>query len=101
MNQIDVDYKMILGDMNMVCHMSEVYQILKENNNYITLPRSSKFDVTDNSWHGYGLKEQVNVDFAFIEKEKTKCYDYHIIKQSNMMDEGSDHRPIIITVIEE
>jgi len=101
MNGIDADYKMVLGDMNMVCHMSEVYQILKENNNYMTLSRSSEFNVTDNSWHGYGLKEQVNVDFAFIEKEKIECYDYHIIKQSNMMDEGSDHRPIIITVIEE
>lgn len=100
MNDIDADYKLLMGDMNMVCHMSEVYQILKENNNYMTLSRGSQFDVTDNSWHGYGLQEQVNVDFAFIEKEKRECYDYHIIKQQNMTDEGSDHRPIIISVIE-
>ena len=56
------------------------------------------FDIYDNSWHGYGVQEQVNVDFAFIEKEKSQYYDYRIIKQSNMMDEGSDHRPIIITI---
>lgn len=100
MDTIDADYKVIIGDMNMVCHMSEVYNILKQNNNYITISRSKNFNISDNSWHGYGTKEQVNVDFAFVEKNMEEKYDYEIIKQDNMMDEGSDHRPIILTIKE-
>lgn len=100
MDSIISDYKTILGDMNMVSHMSEVYQILKQKNNYITLSRNKDFDILDNSWHGYGKQEQVNVDFAFIEKDKEEKFDYEIIKQSNMMNEGSDHRPIIIIIQE-
>ena len=99
MDSIDADYKIIVGDMNMISHMSEVYNILKQNNNYITLSRNSKFNVFDNSWHGYGTKEQVNVDFAFIEKNKEKYYDYKIIKQDDMIKEGSDHRPVIIEIL--
>lgn len=99
MDTIDADYKLIIGDMNMVSHMSEVYNILKQNPNYITLSRNKNFNITDNSWQGYGTKEQVNVDFAFIEKDKKDCYDYIIIKQADMMKEGSDHRPIIIEII--
>ncbi len=98
MDEIDADYKLIVGDMNMVSHMSEVYNILKKNNNYITISRNSKFNINDNSWHGYGTKEQVNVDFAFVEKQKKANYEYNIIKQDDMMKEGSDHRPVIITV---
>ena len=98
MDTINCDYKFIVGDMNMVCHMSEVYNILKQNNNYVTISRSREFNVLDNSWQGYGTKEQVNVDFAFIEKNKINDYEYQIVKQSDMKDEGSDHRPIIITI---
>ena len=98
MVSIICDYKLIIGDMNLVCHMSEVYNILKQNNNYITISRNSKFNILDNSWHGYGTKEQVNVDFAFVEKNKIKNYEYQIIKQEDMNSEGSDHRPIIITI---
>jgi len=98
MDTITCDYKFIVGDMNMVCHMSEVYNILKQNNNYITISRNKKFNILDNSWHGYGTKEQVNVDFAFIEKNKIDNYEYQIIKQVDMKDEGSDHRPILITI---
>lgn len=98
MDSIDAKYKMVVGDMNMVCHMSEVYNILKQNSNYITLSRNKNFNISDNSWHGYGTKEQVNVDFAFIEKTKKENFEYEIIKQENMMDEGSDHRPVIITI---
>ena len=100
MDSINSDYKLIIGDMNMVCHMSEVYNILKQNNNYVTISRNSKFDILDNSWQGYGTKEQVNVDFAFVEKSKVNVYEYQIIKQKNMKDEGADHRPVIITVDE-
>lgn len=98
LDSINADYKLIVGDMNMVSHMSEVYNILKENDNYQVLSRSRNFDITDNSWHGYGTKEQVNIDFAFIEKDKESRYNYKIIKQKNMIDEGSDHRPIIIEI---
>lgn len=98
MDDIDADYKIVLGDMNMVSHMSEVYNILKQNSNYTTLSRSKNFNVNDNSWHGYGREEQVNVDFAFVEKNMIKSYDYKIIKQENMMLEGSDHRPIVISI---
>ena len=99
MDGIDVDYKMLVGDMNMVSHMSEVYKILSQNDNYVTLSRSKKFDISDNSYHGYGTQEQINVDFAFIYKYNSNKYEYQIIKQKNMFDEGSDHRPIIITII--
>lgn len=98
MDSINADFKLIVGDMNMVCHMSEVYNILLQKNNYTTLSRSNNFDISDNSWHGYGTKEQVNVDFAFIEKNKKEHYDYNIIKQNSMMEEGSDHRPIMINI---
>ena len=98
MDTKEADYKLIVGDMNMVSHMSEVYNILKENNNYTTLSRNRNFDVSDYSWHGYHTTEPVNVDFAFIEKEKINNYDYKIIKQNDIMKEGSDHRPIIIKI---
>ncbi|MCI8575413.1 MAG: hypothetical protein HFI09_02985 [Bacilli bacterium] len=98
MDTIDTDFKVIVGDMNMVSHMSEVYTILKNSENYTTLSRSKTFDILDNSWHGYGTKEQVNVDFAFIKENMTNHFDYRIIKQDNMIEEGSDHRPIIITI---
>lgn len=98
MDNIKADYKMIVGDMNMVSHMSEVYNILKVKSNYTTVSRSDKFDISDNSWQGYGTKEQVNVDFAFVEKDKKYKYEYKIIKQNSMMEEGSDHRPIIIKI---
>lgn len=98
MDSIDAKYKIVLGDMNMISHMSEVHNILKQNSNYTTLSRSKDFHISDNSWHGYGTKEQVNVDFAFVEKNRIGFYDYKIIKQDNMMLEGSDHRPIIISI---
>lgn len=82
----------------MVSHMSEVYNILKQNDNYITISRNEKFNILDNSWHGYGTKEQVNVDFAFVEKSMRERYYYEIIKQDNMLNEGSDHRPVILTI---
>lgn len=98
MDKINADYKFVVGDMNMISHMSEAYNILKQNDNYTTLSRGSNFDITDNSWQGYGTQEQVNVDFAFIEKSKEHNYDYYIIKQDNMFDEGSDHRPVVIVI---
>lgn len=98
MDAIDADYKIVVGDMNMVSHMSEVYNILKQNTNYTTISRSKNFNISDNSWHGYGTQEQVNVDFAFVEKVMKEKYDYRIIKQDDMLNEGSDHRPIILTI---
>jgi len=101
MDTIDADYKIVLGDMNMVSHMSESYNILKQNDNYETLSRNKNFHADDNSWHGYGTQEQVNVDFAFVEKNMIGVYDYKIIKQDNMMQEGSDHRPIVVSIFSE
>lgn len=98
MDNINAEYKVVLGDMNMISHMSEVYSILKQNSNYTTLSRSKDFHISDNSWHGYGIQEQVNVDFAFVEKNMINFYEYKIIKQDNMRFEGSDHRPIIISI---
>ena len=98
MDSIKCDYKLVIGDMNMVSHMSEVYNILKQKDNYTTISRSKNFSILDNSWHGYGTMEQVNVDFSFIEKDMKEKYDYEIIKQDDMMHEGSDHRPIILTI---
>ena len=84
----------------MVSHVSEVYNILKHKDNYTTISRSKNFNISDNFWHGYGKMEQVNVDFAFVEKNMMEKYDYQIIKQDNMMYEGSDHRPVILTIDE-
>lgn len=39
--------------------------------------------MSDNSWHGYGTKEQVNVDFAFVDKNIVSFYEYKIVKQVN------------------
>ena len=101
MDKIQADYKVLVGDMNMVSHMSEVYNILKQNNNFCTLSRSKDFDISDNSWHGYNTEGQVNVDFAFVEKTKLDNYSYQMIKQADVLLEGSDHRPIIIEVCEQ
>lgn len=96
MDCMSAEYKLLVGDMNMVSHMSEVYSILKQKQNYTTLSRNKQFDVSDNSWHGYGTKEQVNVDFAFLETNISDQVEYKIIKQNNIFDEGSDHRPILL-----
>ena len=81
--------------MPMVSHMSEANEILQQNTNYNIL---SKNIIIENSYHGYGINEPVNVDFAFVEKNKMDNYEYEIIKQDEMMQEGSDHRPVIVTI---
>ena len=98
MDTIDADYKLIIGDMNMVSHMSEAREILRQKTNYIIISKNKKKKLTENSYHGYGINESVNVDFAFVEKSKEEKYDYEIIKQDDILNEGSDHRPIILTI---
>lgn len=49
MDTINCDYKLVVGDMNMISHMSEVYNILKQNNNYTTISRNRNFNISDNS----------------------------------------------------
>lgn len=98
MDTVNANYKMVIGDMNMIAHMSEVYNILIQNSNYVTVSRNKNFNISDNSWQGYGTQEQVNVDFAFVKKDNKDSYEYEIIKQEDMMQEGSDHRPVIITI---
>lgn len=44
------------------------------------------------------ISNTFNVDFDFVEKSKNNFYDYTIIKQKDMMKEGSDHRLIIIRI---
>ena len=95
LDSIDSDYKLIIGDMNMVPHMSEANEILHQKPNYTTI---SKNNIVENSYHGYGVNESVNVDFAFVEKYKKNLYEYKILKQENIMDEGSDNRPVILTI---
>ncbi len=70
--------------------MSEANEILQQKNNYIII---SKNAIIENSYHGYAVNEPVNVDFAFVEKSKINNYEYEIIKQEDIMQEGSDHRP--------
>lgn len=91
----------LVGDMNMISHMAEVHRILEKANSYIVFSRSSDFDVSDQSYHGYNQQEQVHVDYAFIPNEIVFLCNYKLIKQKNIEDEGSDHRPFILTIEEE
>lgn len=100
MDTIDANYKLIIGDMNMVSHMNEAREILRQKNNYVIISKNKERKLIENSYHGYGLNESVNVDFAFVEKSMEEKYDYKIIKQDDMLNEGSDHRPIILTIKE-
>ena len=95
LDKAEADYKLIVGDMNMVSHMSEAKEILRQKENYTII---SKNKVVENSYHGYGINEPVNVDFAIVEKSKISNYQYEIVKQMNVQEEGSDHRPVIITI---
>ena len=98
MDTIDADYKLIIGDMNMVSHMNEAREILQQKTNYTIISKNKERKVVENSYPGYGLNESVNVDFAFVERSMEEKYDYKIIKQDDMLNEGSDHRPIILTI---
>ncbi len=98
MDNSNADYKLVIGDMNMVSHMNEARTILKQKENYSIISKNKKDNIVDNSYHGYGINESVNVDFAFVEKLKENDYEYQIIKQKDIFKEGSDHRPIILTV---
>ena len=73
-------------------------EIIKQKPNYLILDKNNNSKIRENSYHGYGLNGYVHVDFAFIEKEKKEYFDYEIIKQETLNLEGSDHRPIILTI---
>ena len=98
MDTINANYKLIIGDMNMVSHMNEAREILRQKLNYTIISKNKERKLVENSYHGYGLNESVNVDFAFVEKSMEEKYDYEIIKQDDVLNEGSDHRPIILTI---
>lgn len=95
MDKIKADYKIILGDMNMTPIGEEAKEIIRQNNNYDII---FKDDIIQNSYHGYGINKAVNVDFAFVEKNISKNCSYKIISQKEINDEGSDHRPILLTL---
>lgn len=96
--KLNVDIKILLGDMNMVVHLDHVRRLLKDFPDYVTLSRSKNFNTLDNSYHGYGKEEAVNADFAFIpETIKDKC-SYQMIRQEKFENEGSDHRPVVYTI---
>lgn len=98
MDSISSDYKLIVGDMNMAPENVEVIEILKYKPNYQILIKNKNTSKVEPSYHGYGLNIYVHVDFAFIEKDKETLYDYKLICQQSLEDEGSDHRPVIITI---
>ena len=99
MESINCDYRIIVGDMNMEMDSDDAIEVLKQNPNYTILKNKSN-NIVRHSYHGYNLNGPYNVDFAFIEKSKINCYNYKIIRQDDIMKEGSDHRPIIIEIDE-
>lgn len=88
----------LLGDMNMVPHMAECHTILSHNNNYTALSKDPGNVVPVNSYHGYGINESVNVDFAFVPKETSYNYHWKCYPAMSIEKEGSDHCSVIITV---
>lgn len=87
---------LLLGDMNMVPHMAEVYKILQNAASWTTINKT--IGICDNSYHGYGVNEPVNVDFGFVRKKDTSLFTHKVLKKENMKDEPSDHRPVVFTI---
>ncbi len=92
----DVDYKLLVGDMNMVPNMAEAWTVLKYKSNYKIIDGANKFNVY--SYHGYKTECNVNADWAFVPKEENGQYKYELIKQKKVELEGSDHSPILIEI---
>lgn len=83
----------LLGDMNMVPHMSEVYQILNLIPKWTTKNKESR--ICSQSYHGYNNNEEVNCDFAFVLKSSFPSFSHEVLMKKNKTDEPSDHRPVI------
>lgn len=94
--------KVLVGDFNMVVHMSEMYVILQNApKNWETLSTPEDMSEKYQSWHGYGSKEEVNPDFAMIDSLTTnarrKLLDSeHFVEVDDEMIFPSDHHPILV-----
>lgn len=86
----------LLGDMNMVAHMAETYQILKLFSAWTT--KSKEHQICSQSYHGYNNNEAVNCDFAFVRKEDILNFSHKILTKKNIAEEPSDHRPVIYQI---
>lgn len=91
--------QIVVGDMNTVVHLDHVRTVLNKFPRWTTLSKGENFNyLYDHSYHGYGKEESVHVDFAFVPKEHLNKCEYELIKQSDLGNEGSDHRPVIYTI---
>ena len=96
MDNIKADYKIIVGDMNMPDDSDILKQILGLKPNYSIVSNNSEFD---KSYHAYGNRQGLNIDFAFVDNNIKSNIRYNLIKQSSILLEGSDHRPVILEAI--
>lgn len=94
---------LLLGDMNMITHMAEAQAVLRDKPQFetLSLDKARPNSTHVNSYHGYGQREEANVDFAFIPKDKANLFKYEILSKKIMEDEGSDHRPVVVTIFNE
>ena len=94
----DFDFALVFGDMNMVAHMAEVHQILRNRPDFTTCHISKVNGICLNSYHGYGSQESVNVDFAFVPSINSAQYKWECIVNGDGRDDGSDHYPVMLTI---
>lgn len=92
------DYAMLLGDMNMVSHMSECKEVLFGNPYFTAVSKNRHAIYPTNSYHGYAVNESVNVDFAFVPKSDADKYEWCCYSEGDRRNEGSDHKPVVITI---
>ena len=87
------EVKLLTGDMNTSRESDLISNILKNNPNYELVTKTTR-DIL--SFHHYGLNKEKDLDFAFINKGIPSSY--HIIAETSLINEGSDHRPVIIEI---
>lgn len=95
MDKIKSNYKIIVGDMNMSDDSDILKQIIKLKPNYSIISNSNN---PDKSYHAYGNRQGLNIDFAFVGNDIKSNISYNLIKQASISLEGSDHRPVILDI---